>query len=206
MASNVCYSFQSSGSCKFGSQCRYSHGEDGGAQQGGSGGFSSGGGGGYRSAPRSGPAGPCYSFQESGSCKFGNQCRYTHGDEPTSGSAGGGGAPSRYNTGDRYSSGPRSFGSSFGGQRSGGAGPCYEFRDTGVCKFGDQCRFNHGAASSGGGGGDGGGDRYESRRERPNGGVCYQFKNAGNCTYGEQCRFSHDLSGASSGATEEIAM
>ena len=58
MASNVCYSYQQSGQCKFGANCRFSHGDEptamgqgGGGYGGGGGGGGFGGGGGY-GAPR----------------------------------------------------------------------------------------------------------------------------------------------------------
>ena len=73
---------------------------------------------------------------------------------------------------------PRSYGGGGGFSRS--AGPCYEFRESGSCKFGDNCRFSHSS----------GADVARSGSA----GICYQFKNAGNCTYGSNCRFSHDLS------------
>ena len=116
---------------------------------------------------------PCYSFQETGNCKFGAQCRFSHGDDQQRQLGGGGGYGGGYG-------GQRSYGGGFGGGRS--AGPCYEFRETGACKYGDNCRFSHSAGGDASGG------------PRPGAGVCYQFKNAGNCTYGANCRFSHDLS------------
>ena len=118
---------------------------------------------------------PCYSFQESGNCKFGAQCRFSHGDDQQRQQGGGFGGGGGGGYGNRSYGG----GGGFGGGRS--AGPCYEFRETGACKYGDNCRFSHSA------GGDASGPR-------PGAGVCYQFKNAGNCTYGANCRFSHDLS------------
>jgi len=55
MASNVCYSYQQSGQCKFGANCRFSHGDEPTAMGQGGGGFGGGGyggGGGGYGAPR----------------------------------------------------------------------------------------------------------------------------------------------------------
>ena len=54
MASNVCYAYQQSGQCKFGANCRFSHGDEPTAMGAGGGGFGGGGfgGGGGYGAPR----------------------------------------------------------------------------------------------------------------------------------------------------------
>ncbi|GBG28947.1 RNA-binding protein, putative [Hondaea fermentalgiana] len=65
----VCFSFQKSGSCKFGDSCRFSHGA--GAPAGGNS-FNNGGGFAKK---------PCFAFQNNGSCKFGDTCRFAHGDD-----------------------------------------------------------------------------------------------------------------------------
>lgn len=51
---------------------------------------------------------------------------------------------------------------------------CYEFQDTGSCKYGDNCRFPHGNQSAG----------VTS--------ACRQWRDTGSCSYGSSCRFSHD--------------
>jgi len=47
------------------------------------------------------------------------------------------------NSGGGYGGNSGGFG---GGNRSGGSGQqtCFSFRDTGSCRYGDNCRFNHG--------------------------------------------------------------
>ena len=52
MASNVCYAYQQSGQCKFGANCRFSHGDEPTAMGQGGGGFGGGGYGGGYGAPR----------------------------------------------------------------------------------------------------------------------------------------------------------
>lgn len=88
--------------------------------------------GGYSSAPRRDDT--CYSFARDGQCRYGAQCRFSH--QP------GGSAPPP----------PRSSppGGYFGGsdRPRGGGGPCYQFKDTGSCRYGDQCRFTHGGPSA----------------------------------------------------------
>lgn len=73
---------------------------------------------------------------------------------------------------------PQSGGGRNSYRSGGGMGPCYEFRDNGSCRYGDQCRFNHGGPANGG------------EQRRPSG-TCRQFEQTGTCTYGAQCRFSH---------------
>jgi len=47
-----------------------------------------------------------------------------------------------------YNDGGNRGGNSYGGDNrgnsGGGQGICYSFRDSGECRFGDRCRFNHG--------------------------------------------------------------
>jgi len=70
-----------------------------------------------------------------------------------------------------------------GGFRS--AGACYQFKETGSCKFGDECRFSHDSGSSQGGASSGGGGSFSS-------GLCHRFRDSGECKFGTSCRFSHD--------------
>lgn len=113
-----------------------------------------------------------------------------------------------YGGGDRGgSSFGGAWGSSFsrGGGGGGGSGPCYSFKETGVCRYGDSCRFTHDGVSGAGAGGDrsyGGGDRYGGGGSRygssggGGGGPCYQFQRDGSCRYGDSCRFSHGDAGS----------
>jgi hypothetical protein len=88
---------------------------------------------------------------------------------------------------------------------------CYEYRDTGSCKFGDSCKFAHGAAAAApapaGGGKRGGGAAAASAAARAAPvekkrvsaeelqGVgrleCRLWKQSGRCEFGDNCRFVH---------------
>eukprot|EP00343_Euplotes_focardii_P011418 CAMPEP_0205830888 /NCGR_PEP_ID=MMETSP0206-20130828/42425_1 /ASSEMBLY_ACC=CAM_ASM_000279 /TAXON_ID=36767 /ORGANISM="Euplotes focardii, Strain TN1" /LENGTH=224 /DNA_ID=CAMNT_0053134965 /DNA_START=20 /DNA_END=690 /DNA_ORIENTATION=- len=60
---------------------------------------------------------------------------------------------------------------------------CFEWQDKGTCKFGDTCRFPHGA------------NGVVASFNGP--GVCHSWRDGQGCTYGDNCRFSHG--GSSSG-------
>ena len=67
---------------------------------------------------------------------------------------------------------------------------CRKYRDTGACRFGDECRFSHGDD------GKGGGERSAKKRKTSTGtekpqGVCYAHQR-GDCDRGDACRYSHD--------------
>lgn len=168
----ACYQFQSEGTCRFGETCRFSHGEAGAEDDA----YNAGGGGGYRPRGRGGGGGGnrmCYTFQEQGSCSYGDNCRFSHGENDerkTGGFGGGGGGGAGFGGG--YNRAPRS------------RGVCFTFRDQGSCQYGDGCRFSH-DLTGGNGGATGGGAPRKAQ-------VCYKFRDLGNCPYGDECRFSHD--------------
>jgi len=151
----LCRNFRNKGSCRFADECNFSHeaggaipeparNRRGGGGGGGGGGGRTGGGGGGGSAPRKTaeggdakraprqrkPKGPgvCYNFQENGSCEYGDECRFRHGDNDAR---------------DLEALKPRKA-----------PGLCYNFRDNGECQYGDKCRFSHdlNAADDGEGG------------------------------------------------------
>jgi hypothetical protein len=110
----------------------------------------------------------CRNFRNTGRCRFGESCTYSH-------VAGGPiGHPAKTERA------PRSP-----------PGECYNFKENGECKFGTECRFKHGETDSrevpqrrtqrktGGGGGSG--------ASKP----CYNFQENGSCEYGSECRFAH---------------
>ena len=80
---------------------------------------------------------PCHNMMNTGSCRFGEKCRYSHATQPRHdrGGIGGGfrppGPPNRPNFNN-----PR---------RDGGVGSavCWEFMATGKCRRGAGCRFKH---------------------------------------------------------------
>lgn len=167
-----CFQFQEHGECKFGENCRFSHGEQGdnyGAPQGGRGyGSGYGGGrGGYRPRPQR-SRGACYTFQETGECQYGDNCRFQHGDQQPQD----GGDFNNFRNDGGYRRGPA---------RS--AGPCFQFRDQGSCGFGDGCRFSHNL--------DGDVSAAPAPRRAAGGGICYNFRDNGDCKFGDGCRFSH---------------
>eukprot|EP00397_Hematodinium_sp_SG-2012_P069263 GEMP01117689.1.p1 GENE.GEMP01117689.1~~GEMP01117689.1.p1 ORF type:complete len:110 (+),score=25.35 GEMP01117689.1:34-363(+) len=89
-------------------------------------------------------------------------------------------------------------GSSKGKGGGGGGGQCFDFRDKGSCRFGDDCKFTHEGAGGGGGqgygkgGSYGGGKGYGGKSGGGGGGPCYDYRDRGNCRFGDDCKFSHD--------------
>jgi hypothetical protein len=78
----------------------------------------------------------CRMFASSGTCRYGEKCRFTHGT--------GGTKPDVKKTNDGAK----------GKGKGGGAkidAPCFHFRDKGECPFGNKCRFNHTAGPGSGG-------------------------------------------------------
>ena len=53
---------------------------------------------------------------------------------------------------------------------------CRAFRNTGKCRYGDDCQYEHST-----------GDAIEP----PPRGQCFNFKETGSCEYGERCRYLH---------------
>lgn len=114
-----CFDFRDAGNCKYGDKCRFLHGDDD-----------------VRPAttpavrtrapraPRADaevrapkPRGVCYDFRDAGDCKFGDKCRFAHGEDDARPATE---APARR-----------------------APGLCFNFRDTGNCEYGDECRFSH---------------------------------------------------------------
>ena len=86
-----------------------------------------------------------------GKCTWGEKCRFSHGKQDAKGKK-----PSD----EKKKDGGKGAGKG-GGDKSKSEKPCYTFRDTGNCKFGDKCIFKHvkgdpkpggGAPPAGGGG------------------------------------------------------
>jgi len=133
----------------------------------------------------------CFNFRDNGDCRFGDGCRFWHGEV----------APGKTQ-------------SNFGGDRP--RGPCYQFQADGFCRFGDDCRFSHDPNQQGGSdggqgfqrrggfnnnrGSDNRGSGGYQRRDNDNSGggysggpkLCYKFRDTGNCNFGDNCKFSHD--------------
>jgi len=120
----------------------------------------------------------CNFWFQTGTCKFGDRCKFSHETTRQAMSFRGNGR-----------------GAGFGRGRGRGRGGntvtaksdrvCFNFSETGSCTFGDSCRFVHptdgaGVRSRGVGG------RGSRTME------CYHFKTSGQCPYGDQCWFSHE--------------
>jgi len=104
---------------------------------------------------------------------------------------------------------------SFGGG-GGGATVCRNFQNSGACRFGMSCRFQHGSPgvsgsesygvgvpSAYGGGNRGGGGSYNGGGASygEGGGIgfgiggkkpCFNYQNNGHCKFGDRCRFGHE--------------
>jgi len=85
-AVTICRNFRSSGECRFGLSCRFSHGSSAGEGNGSYGGgqnvYGGGGGAGAYGGRSNGFGGnrkkSCFNFQNNGHCKFGDRCRFGH--------------------------------------------------------------------------------------------------------------------------------
>jgi hypothetical protein len=124
----LCRNFRNKGGkCRFGDDCNFSHAPGGPIGQpagdrpqresrGGGGG-----GGGAARVP-----GLCYNFRDDGSCEFGDECRFKHGDS------------------DNRDFSTRRTTRKAPGKRT--TGVCYQFQESGTCDYEGECRFSHDAA------------------------------------------------------------
>ena len=129
----------------------------------------------------SGGRGVCFTFQRTGSCRYGDTCRFSHEGGNT---RGGDDRGSYGNNGRR----------DYGNDRP--RGVCFSFQ-RGQCNYGDRCRFSHEGGSGGNDRGSYGNDRGSYGNDRPKG-VCFDFQR-GNCNRGDGCRFSHSGGGGGGG-------
>jgi hypothetical protein len=192
----LCYQFQDTGKCEWGENCRFApccYDEDGNMRnpQRNSrkrGGFGDRGG---RFGGRGGRSEPglCYQFQDTGSCDYGENCRFAPCCFGEGGKGGDSGSDRR--SGGGFKSRDRGFNRRSGGRRE--PGICYTFRDTGVCDYGENCRFApccFGEGGKGTGGGNGGGFKRRSNGGGREPGICYTFRDTGECKYGTRCKFA----------------
>jgi len=129
----VCFSWERTGSCSYGSKCKFTHPPKSGSSGGSSGtGKTFGKGAGDRSrkgqigiggggSNTGGSArGVCFEWQRTGRCPNGNSCMFQHTGTGTIAGRGGG-----------------------GGGGGGGKGICHDWQRTGNCAKGNNCRFQH---------------------------------------------------------------
>jgi hypothetical protein len=125
----------------------------------------------------------CWSFRDTGACKFGKDCHFEHVEK--AGGAGGGGKKGECwrfrDTGSchfgkncHFEHVAKAGGAGGGGKK----GECWRFRDTGSCHFGDDCHFEHVVKVDAAGGGG-------------KQGVCWRFRDTGSCHFGKNCKYDH---------------
>lgn len=103
----LCWSFQKTGTCKFGPRCKFSHNVVNKKA--------------IASASKHPPL--CFSFKQSGSCKYGSQCRFSHDIHTNLPQA----QPTLANKPSQPNNPPI----------------CFTFQQFGTCQYGSQCRFSH---------------------------------------------------------------
>lgn len=165
-SSQICFNWRDGGDCKFGSSCRFMH--DGQETRGS-----------QRKATQI-----CYTFRDTGSCEYGNECRFSH--DPTLKVD----APAEKKDAAKKPRAPRQ-------KPAGGAGSapvtsgdrleCFQFKESGDCSFGQNCRFLHA----------GGMETRGNRRKTAE--VCFSLRDTGVCKFEDGCRYSHDLNAAPAG-------
>jgi len=103
----------------------------------------------------------CHQFLDTGTCSFGDECKFSHATEE----------PARENQ-----IRPRPIDGKV----------CHQYYETGTCSFGDECRFSHiesertrESKSK---------LRPKDKKERK---ICHQFLETGTCSFGDECKFSH---------------
>jgi len=124
----------------------------------------------YESNPRSQERDDaCFDFRDTGSCRYGDECRFRHGADD-----------SRDLALLRRPRRPKKSN-----------GVCYAFRETGECEYGDRCRFSHIDGGSSGASPRGASPRRGTRGGPRKDNICYTFRDTGDCQYGDRCRFKH---------------
>lgn len=201
---SLCNNFEREGSCKYGDNCKFAHGEGDlksgggqgnsfGGQRGGDrggyqprgrgnfgGGQRGGFGGGQRGGFGGGQRGVCNNFEREGFCKYGDNCKFSHGNGDNERKNSGGNQGNSFGNqrgGDRGGYQPRGrggFGGDMDDDREG-----YQPRGRGGFR-GDRGGFGGGNRGGFGGGNMGGG-----------GGVCRFFQEHGSCKFGDTCKFAH---------------
>ena len=58
--------------------------------------------------------------------------------------------------------------------------PCFNWQNTGACKYGSVCKYSHA-----------GGPSKSKRPQQPSGEVCREFRDYGRCRWGKECRHEH---------------
>jgi len=154
----VCRNFQQRGRCRFGDRCRHLHvpGDKSKAKEEKKGGADGDDDGPRRRPRRRGPRGA------GGDRADGKSNGRTGGDRAAPKKA----DPKVLKEEDKYD--------------GDGVELCRNFRNTGRCRFGDQCTYSHVP-----------GDPIGVPSKRAVAGDCYNFKESGSCKFGAECRFKH---------------
>lgn len=190
----VCRDFRNNGSCRRGDNCRFEHSA------------------GEPIQVPSKPPGQCFKFQE-GNCVKGDSCRFMHGEDDQRFDSEGKRDVSneicnnykrgRCALGDKclrqhveveakeQSDEPRR-------RRRRGPKMCRNFKESGECADGDNCRFKHGPEDTRFANDDAE-DSAPRRRERAPKkkaakkarGPCFTFRDEGACERGDECKFTH---------------
>ena len=114
----------------------------------------------------------CYGWRDTGTCRWGNSCKFLHDAKY----ARSGAVPGDVAVRSRHSRSPLPPRRDYGGRDNGDSKQiCYDYQRSGTCRFGESCRYVHGAREDRGAAGgsrrddrsrDSYRDRYDDRDRR----------------------------------------
>ena len=169
--SQVCFGFRARGECKFGQQCKFSHGQSG---------------------KRARRMAECKNWMGGqGTCYFGQQCKFIHG-QPAAGLRTGWKAEGRNQKPRKNGANSTPLGDGevnkdktrqAPGQATDKRAVCRNWKTRGSCTFNPvACKFRHESFEA----------KPSDERQRDESQICFGFREHGTCGLGARCEFAHE--------------